>query len=118
MTNPTYATADDLIPPEILDDGAEPFTLPSGKTVLIRGLSRAELFAGGRNTDDPGVIEARNVRACLVSPRMTIEQIEQWQKRDLANGNFKALSEKIRDLSGLGEGAAKSAVDGDGAGGA
>lgn len=110
-----YATADDLIP-ESLDNGAEPFVLPSGKTVLIRGLSRAELLAGGRNTDDAGVIEIRNVRACLVQPRMTIEQIEKWQKRDLAKGDFMALTEKIRDLSGLAEGAGKSDVVGDGTG--
>jgi hypothetical protein len=102
-----YASADDLTAGN-LDDGAEDVDLPSGKTVRLRGLSRHELMFNGKGTDDARVMEVRNVVSCLVEPKLTVAQVEQWQKRSLAGGDFKVLSEKIRDLSGLAEGAAKS----------
>jgi hypothetical protein len=103
-----YATAGDLAAGD-LGDGQD-LTLPSGKRVRIRGLSRHELFHGGKGTEDPEVVERRNVVACLIIPRMTMPQVEEWQRNSLAGGDFKALSEAIRDLSGLGEGADKSGV--------
>lgn len=102
-----YASFDDLVSGS-LDDEAEDLTLPSGKVVRIRGLSRHELMFNGKGTEDNAVIEARNVKSCLVEPKLTIAQVEQWQRRSKAGGDFKVLSEKIRDLSGLGEGADKS----------
>lgn len=101
-----YASADDLIAGD-LGDG-EDFTLPSGQRVRVRGLSRYELMLNGKGTDDAQVIEARNVHSCLVEPKLTIKQVEAWQRQSLAGGDFRALSERIRDLSGLGEGAGKS----------
>lgn len=104
-----YASADDLISGS-LDDGAEDVTLPSGKVVRVRGLSRYELMFNGKGTEDPRVIEVRNVTSCLVQPKLTVQQVEQWQRNSAAGGDFKTLSEAIRDLSGLGEGADKSEV--------
>lgn len=103
-----YASADDLVAGD-LGDG-EDLTLPSGRTVRVRGLSRHELIFGGKGTEDNALIERRNVVACLLQPKMTIAQVEAWQRNSLAGGDFRALSEKIRDLSGLGEGADKSAL--------
>lgn len=105
MTN--YASFEDLTSGS-LDDGAEDVTLPSGKVVRLRGLSRHELMFNNKGTEDPAVIEARNVKSCLVEPKLTIVQVEQWQRRSLAGGDFKVLSEHIRELSGIGEGADKS----------
>jgi hypothetical protein len=107
-----YASAADLAAGD-LGDG-EDLTLPSGKTVRVRGLSRYELMLTGKGTDDNALIERRNVAVCLVQPSMTEKQVEAWQKNSTAGGDFRALSEKIRDLSGLGEGAGKSDVDADG----
>lgn len=104
-----YASFDDLVSGS-LEDGADDLTLPSGKVVRVRGLSRYELMYNGKGTDDSRVIEARNVVSCLVQPKLTIAQVEQWQRNSPAGGDFRALSEKIRDLSGLGEGADKSSV--------
>jgi hypothetical protein len=101
-----YASADDLVAGD-LGDG-EDLTLPSGKTVLVRGLSRHELMFSNKGTEDTALVERRNVVACLLQPKLTMSQVEAWQRRSLAGGDFKVLSEKIRDLSGLGEGAAKS----------
>ncbi|MET8150252.1 hypothetical protein ACIBSW_13175 [Actinoplanes sp. NPDC049668] len=101
-----YASADDLLVGD-LGDG-EDLTLPSGKTVRLRGLSRHELMFNGKGTEDNALIERRNVVSCLVEPKLTLAQVEKWQRSSSAGGDFRTLSEKIRDLSGLGEGAAKS----------
>lgn len=114
---PVYATVEDLITAN-LDDGAEDLQLPSGLVVRVRGLSRYELMNNGKGTEDPRVIEVRNAVSCVVSPKLSIELAEQWQRRSLAGGDFKVLSEKIRDLSGLRREDAKSDVAADGAGGA
>lgn len=102
-----YATADDLTAGD-LDLQGEDVTLPSGKTVRVRGLSRFELMLNGKGTEDSALIEARHVSTCLVAPEMTVGKAQAWQKRSAAGGDFKVLSEKIRDLSALGEGAQKS----------
>lgn len=105
-----YASFDDLIAGSLEDD-AEDVTLPTGKVVRMRGLTRHELLFNGKGADDnPLLLERRNVMSCLVQPKLTIAQVEQWQKRDRANGDFRALSEAIRRLSGLDEGADKSSV--------
>lgn len=107
-----YASADDLVASD-LGEG-EPLTLPSGKRVLVRGLSRHELMYCNKGTDDPALIERRNVVACLLQPRMTLAQVEAWQRNSIAGGDFKVLSEEIRRLSALGEGADKRDLRGDG----
>jgi hypothetical protein len=103
-----YSSADDLIAGD-LGDG-EDVTLPSGKTVRVRGLSRYELIFNGKGTEDSGLIERRNVVSAVLEPKLTLPQVEAWQRSSRAGGDFKALSETIRDLSGLGEGAQKSEV--------
>ena len=103
-----YASADDLTDGDIGD--GEDLLLPSGRLVRIRGLSRHALIAAGKGTEDSALVERRNVKACLIQPEMTMAQIETWQRNSLAGGDFKVLSERIRDLSGLGEGADKSSV--------
>lgn len=102
-----YASADDLVAGDLDRDG-EDLTLPSGKLVRVRGLSRYELMFNGKGTEDPRVVEARNAVSCLVEPKLTIAQVEQWQRNSAAGTEFKVLSEAIRDLSALGEGADKS----------
>lgn len=102
-----YANPADLIEDDL---GEEDFLLPSGRLVRLKGLSRHALIFAGKDTEDSALIERRNVKACLVEPRMSMEQIEAWQKHSRAGGDFKALSERIRDMSGLGQGADKSGV--------
>ena len=106
----TYASADDLTAGD-LGEG-EDLTLPSGRKLRVRPLSRHGLINAGKGTEDASLVERRNVKACLVQPVMTMEQIETWQRKSKAGGDFKVLSEWIRDKSGLGEGADKSAVRG------
>ena len=102
-----YASADDLTEGD-LDQAAEDLELPSGKLVLLRPLSRYELMFNGKGTEDNRVIEVRNVVSCLLRPKLTLAQVEKWQRNSLAGGDFRAVSEKIRDLSGLRQDADKS----------
>jgi hypothetical protein len=101
-----YASADDLIADEV-STNTQDVTLPNGKVVKVRGLSRFELLLNGKGTEDSALIERRNVATCMVQPRMTEKQVEAWQKASNPTA-LAAITVAIRDLSGLGEGAAKS----------
>lgn len=103
-----YASPADLAVNEVLDD-AEDVTLPNGKKVRVRGLTRYELMLAGKNTEDNELIERRNLVMALVEPKMTEAQVEAWQ-RAAKGPTLKAVSDKIRELSGISEGAGKSDV--------
>lgn len=103
-----YASEDDLLG-DLADDGAEDFTLSSGKVVRVRPLTRAEHLWLGKGTDDAVLIEARMLSKALIIPALTEAKVKQWQE----SGRSRAVSEisdRIRQLSGFGEGAAKSSV--------
>lgn len=105
-----YATADDLVTGD-LDLTGRDFILPAtGRKVRVRGLSRGELFVNGKGNPDPDVLEARTISAALIKPKMSVGRVRAWQANGSAGGDLKTLSEFIRDLSGLGAGADKSAV--------
>lgn len=88
---------------------SEDLTIPGVGVIKVRGLSRFELHVSGKGTEDGSLIERRMVAAAMVDPEMTVADVEAWQKAATA-GEFKAVTEKIRDLSGLAEGADKSSV--------
>lgn len=109
----TYASIDDLFDP--VGSSTEDVALSNGRLVKVRGLSRYELLLNVKGTDDALLVERRNVACCVVEPKMTEAQVEKWQKssgpRDIG-----AVTDAIRRLSGLGEGAQKSDVPSDGDG--
>lgn len=102
-----YASPDDLTRP--FEIPSADVRLPSGVLVRVRGLTRIELILNGKGTEDADEIERRNVATCMLRPTMTREQVRKWQKSSLP-GDLAAVTNKIRDLSGLGEGAPKSDV--------
>lgn len=104
-----YASADDLIADDFRDD-ADDLALPNGKVVRVRGLTRWELFANGKGTEDNNVIEVRNLVSCLVEPKLTLAQAEAWH-RAAGVKTIQVVQTKIRELSGLAEGADKSDVE-------
>ena len=113
MDTEQYASVDDLIASTLTE---EDHTLPSGRRVRIRALSRAEVLRIQKLGKDNVVkLEAETVAAGLVAPRLTVEQASRWQAADAAGGDIGNLMEAIRDLSGLSEGAAKAAYKSDGA---
>lgn len=109
-----YATLDELA---TISDDTEDVTLPSGAVVLVRGLTRYELLSNGKGTDDSSLIERRNLATCLVEPKLSLSQVERWQKTSKP-GEIGVVTDAIRRLSGLGEGAGKSRVPADGDDGA
>ncbi len=105
---PTYASVNDLLADEVSGNTRD-VTLPNGKVVKVRGLSRAELLAGGKGTDDAAEIERRNLVVCMVAPTLTHAQAAEWQ-RSTGPAVISVVSDAMRDLSGLGQGADKSGV--------
>ena len=107
---PTIASADDLLYAGPAAEG-EPLELPSGRWVMVRPISRYEWLLLGKGTEDGTLIDRRLIKVGLVEPKMSEVQIEKWQRTPgLALRDFGAVTDRIRELSGFGEGAAKSAV--------
>jgi hypothetical protein len=107
-----YASVEDLVADQ-LSDNTRDVTLSDGRTVKVRGMSRMELLLSRKGTEDAGEIERRMLAYCMVQPKMTAQQVTAWQK---ATGPMvmAPVTEAIRDLSGLGEGADKSDLPADG----
>jgi hypothetical protein len=84
-------------------------TLPNGMKIRLRGLSRQALFFNGKGTEDSGEIETRNLVSCMVEPKLTRPQAEAFM-RSISAGAAGVISKKIRELSGMAEGADKSDV--------
>lgn len=103
-----YATFDDLTADDVAENVLD-VTLPSGKKVRVRGLTRYEIHLGGK-IDDASKLEAFNLSTCLIKPKLTREQALAWMKRSSAGGDIAPVTTAIRDLSGLGQGADKRAV--------
>jgi len=104
----TYASFDDLMAVSAVDQSQE-WALPSGKLVRIRPLTRAEHLWIGKGSEDGEEIEARMISKALVEPPLTFEQAKKWQK-SAASADVSAITDKIRDLSGFGQGADKSGL--------
>lgn len=91
----------------------EEVEIPGVGTVTIRGLSRYELHLSGKGTEDGALIEARMLAMAMVDPELSVDDVLEWQKQAPA-GELGPVTEKLRELSGLAEGAPKSGVPGDG----
>lgn len=101
-----YATEDDLLG-ETAEDGAQDLVLSNGRTVRVRGLTRAEHLWVGKGTDDPAEMEARMVSKGLLVPPLTLAKVKQWQQTGRIS-TISEISDRIGVLSGVGEGADKS----------
>jgi hypothetical protein len=105
-----YASATSLLAP-VEQAATQDVELPNGAVVKVRGLTRRELLDAGHATDDNALIEARNVAAGLLVPKMSLVQIQEWQRSAGSVVAFARVTNAIRDLSGLGAGADKSNLD-------
>jgi len=87
--------------------------IPGKGSVRVRGLTRGEVFviqkARKEGQIDVAVDERRTIALCMVEPRLTEAEVRQWQKTSPA-GELEPVAAKIRELSGLAEGADKSGV--------
>lgn len=105
-----YASVDDLLADDPEGPETEDVTLDNGMVVKVRGMTRMELMLSRKEADDVAEVERRMLSYCLVEPRMTIQQLEAWQRKSKPM-LMAPITEVIRRLSGLGEGAQKSSVD-------
>jgi hypothetical protein len=103
--DPADFAGDDAYEVEELD-----VKLSRGRVVRVRGLSRLELMHGGKGTEDNAEIERRMIVDAMIKPRMTLKQVEAWQKKPGSIVDMGLVTLAIRNLSGLGKGADKSDV--------
>lgn len=104
-----YADFDSLLGPEGADD-ADDVTLPSGKTVRVRGLSRFEWFLAGKKAGDgdANAFETVMISMGMVAPALSEKQVERWRKKPGTMADLGKVSDAIRRLTGVDEGADKS----------
>ena len=81
-----------------------------GETARVRALTRGEVFAVNKvGNGDTAKVERLIVVRGLIDPEMTEDEVETWQRNSPA-GEMEAVVAKIQELSGLAEGADKSAL--------
>ena len=83
-------------------------------TVLVRGLSRGEVFMMQKSRADGGIKtedawERRMLSLALLDPPMTEDEVGAWQRISPA-GEMEPVGQKVRELSALDEGADKSGI--------
>lgn len=86
--------------------------VPGMGTVLVRGLSRGEVFMMQKARADGGIKteeawERRMLSLAMLDPTMSEDEVGTWQHVSPA-GEMEPVGEKIRELSALNEGADKS----------
>lgn len=74
--------------------------LPSGASVVVRGLTREEALGVNGEEMDAAEAERRLVALALVDPEMSEAEVGEWQKVALA-GELAPLADAILDLSGM-----------------
>lgn len=86
---------------------AETVEVPGVGTVKVRGLSRGEVFdlrAKNLNVEE---LEVQTIALCMVEPMLSTDDVRTWMYNAPTN-EIDAVFGKIRELSGLSEGAQKS----------
>lgn len=83
-------------------------------TVTVRGMNRGELLHAGKlNDKGQAEMEQYVLSSCMLDPEMTVEDVAEWQASGAAM-ECQPVVHKINELSGVGQGAAKSGLSGDG----
>jgi hypothetical protein len=83
--------------------------VPGIGTVRVRGLSRAEALEVSKIVGSgAAMIERKALAMAMLDPKMTEGEIRQWQDA-ASSGELNAVFEKVNELSGTTEEAAKQA---------
>lgn len=84
----------------------------TGKGIVrVRGLSRGEVFRCQKLAESTEALECKIIAFGMVEPAMTEAEVRQWG-RNAPAGEFEPVVDKIKELSGLSDGASKSGVQG------
>jgi hypothetical protein len=78
-------------------------------TVRVRGLSRGEVFAIQTVAKTTEEMERKTLALALLDPVMTEAEVREWQQNSPA-GEMEPVADKVKELSGIGQGADKSGV--------
>jgi len=83
--------------------------IPGKGSVRVRGATRGEVFVmqKTRKKGDVAADERKTIALCMVEPKLTEDEVAAWQDTAPA-GELEPVAAKIRELSGLSEGADKS----------
>lgn len=107
-----YLDLSALTAPDQLDEADVP--LRKGK-VRVRGLTRAEVMRVRSSVSSvadaikrTAELERKMLAKAMVNPAMTIPDVERWQEASAA-GEIEPVVQKVQELSGLLDGAAKEA---------
>lgn len=85
--------------------------LPGGRLVRVRELTRAEVLRIRKEAGDDALkIERLSLVAGMVNPRMNVDEVAAWQRSSGVNRDIGLVQQRIQELSGMFEGAAKSHV--------
>lgn len=76
-------------------------------TIRVRGLTRAEIMV--LNQGDPNTLEQRSIAKAMVEPTMTLGEVLRWYDARPA-GELQPVADKVMELSGFSDDAAKEAV--------
>lgn len=102
-----YASFEDLTAVE--EDGPVDVDLSGGRKVQVRGLSRYEWFLAGKDTNGDGnAFEVEMIAMGLVEPKLSKGQVDAWRRRAGTVADISRVSDRIRELTGIDEGADKS----------
>jgi len=82
--------------------------IPGVGSVRVRALSRGEVF-GVQNAKGTPAIERKILALGMVDPTLTESEVQRWQDA-CPGGELDPVVDKIRELSGLADGAEKAAV--------
>lgn len=95
---------DDLLVKRLI---AEPVELPGVGTIMVRGLSRGEVFDLRAKDLSVAELEVQTIALCMVDPVLSTDDVRDWSYNAPAH-EIDLVFAKIRQLSGLSEGAQKS----------
>ncbi len=83
--------------------------IPGEGTVRVRGLTRTEVLGLQGLASDQAALERRIIALGLVDPELSAADVDAWYDTAPA-GHTDLIVNKVSDLSGITEGAAKSGV--------
>jgi hypothetical protein len=93
--------------------GEKTIEIPGVGEVTVRGLSRGEVLLLQKTSNNPTQLEQKIIAVGMVEPKLSEKDVATWQKA-ATSGEIDRVVDVINELSGLGQGATKSDVPGDG----
>ena len=90
--------------------------IPGVGSIRVRAMNRGELLMAGKIGDDgknQRAMEMYVLSSCVLDPEMTQDDVADWMASAPAM-EIQPVVQKINELSGVSQGAAKSDVHGDG----